>query len=263
MQIRSEMNIGPVVFRLNWVIVIFVLLTFGAFVRLGFWQLNRAGEKLALQEELQVESVKDAIAIENVEPQALQNRSNELHNLHVTLTGHYLNERSILLVSKFYNGDGGYEVVTPFRLSGTGQLVLVNRGWTLLKPISKVQFNLPSVPGLQHLAAQIKVPDRKIPGFSTQMNTGSWPIQMRGLNMEVVADLLEEDLFPFVVHLTEQQPGVLIRNWPAVAINININLGYALQWFCFALVLLVVSILASTNILSLLREARKQPSRLR
>ena len=87
------------------------------------------------------------------------------------------------------------------------------------------------------------------------MNTSSWPIQMRGLDMDVVADLLEEELFPFVVRLTADQPGVLVRNWPAVNVNINMHLGYALQWFVFALAVLAGSLLASTNILSLMRAA--------
>ena len=256
-QFGTEMKLGPVVFRLNWVIVFFVVLTFGTFVRLGIWQINRAGEKVALQEALQAESEQQAIAIEKVDSRMFQSRNDELFNLHVALTGHYVNERSVMLVSRFHNGDLGYEIVTPFRLVSTGQLVLVNRGWTGLKTTANSQSNLPFVSGLQHLTAQIQIPDKKLPEFSNQMNISSWPIQMRGLNMGVIHDLLGEDLFPVAVRLTDGQPGVLIRNWPAVSVNINTNLGYALQWFGLALVVLVVSTLASTNVLSLLMGDKK------
>ncbi len=254
MRITTELKFGPVLLRLNWIVTFFVLVTFGAFIRLGLWQIDRAQEKIALQQELQLEQQKQAVPIEMVQPLLLQNKNSELSNLHVALTGEYINEYSILLVSKFYNDKAGYEVVTPFKLKSNGQLVLVNRGWISVKPNARAQLDLQPVFGFQHLTAQIQVPGRSTPGLSNQINTSAWPIQMRRLNVDLVSDILQEKLFPFAVRLTENQPGVLIRNWPAVDININTNLGYALQWFLFALLVLVISILMSSNILSLFRK---------
>jgi surfeit locus 1 family protein len=193
------------------------------------------------------------VAIEKLIP-VRENKQSEPENLHVELTGQYINGRSILLVSKFYDDHVGYEVVTPFRIESNGLLVLVNRGWISAKLTPGAQLNLRPVSGPQRLTAQIHQPEKGSQVFSSQMNTTTWPIQMRGLDMDVVTDLLEEELFPFVVRLTEDQPGVLVRNWPAVNVNINTHLTYALQWFVFALVVLAGSLLASTNILSLLRE---------
>jgi surfeit locus 1 family protein len=206
-------------------------------------------------EALQVEQSKHAVAIQNL-TQVSDNKQGELDNLHVELTGQYINERSILLVSKFYGDSVGYEVVTPFRVESNGLVVLVNRGWISAKLSSGARLNLRPVSGPQRITAQIHNPGEVSQAYSSQMNTTTWPIQMRGLDMEVATDLLKEELFPFAVRLTEGQPGVLVRNWPAVDVNINTHLAYALQWFVFALVVLAISLLASTNILSLLREAQ-------
>lgn len=253
MQIRTDISYGPFILHFNWVIGFFVLVTIASFVRLGLWQLDRASEKVAAMEALQVEQHKHAVAIEKL-THVNGNKQSEPENLHVELTGQYINERSILLVSKFYDDHVGYEVVTPFRLESNGLLVLVNRGWISAKLTSGAQLNLRPVSGPQHLAAQIHRPEKESQIFSSQMNTTTWPIQMRRLDIDVVADLLEEELFPFVVRLTQDQPGVLVRNWPAVDANINTHLAYALQWFVFALVVFAGSLLASTNILSLVRE---------
>jgi surfeit locus 1 family protein len=255
MQVRTDLKYGPFLLRFNWVVGFFVLVTITSFVYLGLWQLDRASEKVAAMEALQVEQSKHAVAIQDL-TRVSHNKQGELDNLHVELTGQYINERSILLVSKFYGDSVGYEVVTPFRVESNGLVVLVNRGWISAKLTSGARLNLRPVSGPQRITAQIHDPGKVSQAYSSQMNTTTWPIQMRGLDMEVVTDLLKEELFPFAVRLTEGQPGVLVRNWPAVDVNINTHLAYALQWFVFALVVLAGSLLASTNILSLLREGQ-------
>jgi surfeit locus 1 family protein len=255
MRIRTDIKYGHFILRFNWIIGFFVLVTITSFVRLGLWQLDRAGEKVAAMEALLIEQSKHAVAIEKL-TQVHDYKHSELENLHVELTGRYINERSILLVSKYYDNHVGYEVVTPFRIESNELLVLVNRGWISAKLTPGAQLNLRPISGPQRLAAQIVRPEKRSPMLSSQMNTTIWPIQMRGVDIDLVADLLEEELFPFVVRLTEDQPGVLVRNWPSVNVNINTHLAYALQWFVFALVVLAGSLLASSNLLSLLRESK-------
>ena len=255
MKMRTEVNYGPFIMRFNWVIVFFILMTVASFIRLGLWQINRADEKVAAMEAFQVEQQKDAVAIEQL-TEVLDKTPDKLQDLHVGLSGQYINERSILLVSKFYRDRVGYEVVTPFRLRSNGLLVLVNRGWISVKLTVGARLNLRPVSGPQRITAQIHTPGNNPQTLSSQLNTDSWPIQLRGMDINLVAGLLEEDLFPFVVRLTEDQPGVLVRNWSAVNVNINTHLGYALQWFIFALIVVAGSLLASSNILSLLRAGR-------
>jgi cytochrome oxidase assembly protein ShyY1 len=76
---------------------------------------------------------------------------------------------------------------------------------------------------------------------------------MRSLDMEVIAEILGEPLFPYEVRLTAEQDGTLVRHWPAVNADVNQNLSYAVQWFSLGLLVLFASILASSNLWALLR----------
>lgn len=257
MQFRSEHHIGSFHLRLNWPVALCVLITCAAFARLGLWQLDRAAEKFAAQQALEVESSENAAAIEEIPAGHLHRSNPELQNRHVALAGEFINDRTILLVGEFFQGQIGFGVVTPFRLSSNQQLVLVHRGWTsgILPP--NTPPNLRPVSGPQEIRAQIFVPEENARIIPSQIDASVWPLRMRSLEIDVITEILGESLFPFEVRLTEQQAGVLVRHWPAVNADVNQNLSYALQWFSFSLIVLFASILASSNLWSLLRGPKR------
>ena len=76
---------------------------------------------------------------------------------------------------------------------------------------------------------------------------------MRSLEIGVVSKILGEEIFPFEVRLTEQQPGTFVRHWTAVTADVNQNLSYAIQWFSFGLVVFFAAIFASSNLWSLIK----------
>jgi surfeit locus 1 family protein len=253
MQLHSEHSFASFNIRLYWPVVVCVFITCAAFARLGIWQLDRAAEKVSAQQALELESKDNAGAIENIEPGHLHPANTELQNRHVSLTGEYVNQRSILLLAEFFEGGIGYGVVTPFRLASNGELVLVSRGWTtgILPP--NTEPNLRPLAGPTEITAQIHVPPANARIIPSQLDPSSWPLRMRSLEIDVISEILDEPLFPFEVRLTEQQPGVLVRHWPAVNADVNQNLSYAIQWFSFSLIVLFASVLASSNLWSLLR----------
>ena len=67
----------------------------------------------------------------------------------------------------------------------------------------------------------------------------------------------DSPLFPYVIRLGVDQPGVLVRHWPAVTSNTSQNFSYALQWFSMAIALLMVSLILSSNILALVKQKIK------
>lgn len=253
MQLRSEHSIGIFHIRINWLFAVCVFMTAAAFARLGLWQLDRAAEKVEAQAALVIESSLNAEPIESI-PIGHLNRANpELQNRHVSLRGEFVNERSILLLAEFFQGMIGYGVVTPFRLESNNQLVLVNRGWTtgILPP--NTPPDLRPFSGPVEITGQIYVPPANARVLSSQIDPSVWPLRMRSLEIDVIANIVGEPLFPFEIRLTEEQSGVLVRHWPAVNADVDQNLSYAVQWFSFALLVLFLSLLASSNLWSLLR----------
>ena len=103
------------------------------------------------------------------------------------------------------------------------------------------------------IKAQVHVPPPNVRVIPSQIDTNHWPLRMRSLEIDVISEILDEEIFPFEVRLTAEQPGVLVRHWPAVYADVNQNLSYAIQWFTFGLIVIFASILASSNLWSLLR----------
>lgn len=257
MQLRTEFRKGAFQIRINWLFAACVLITAVSFGRLGIWQLDRAAEKVAAQRALELELRVSAPALETIPTSDLSALNPELRNRHVTLRGEYDNEHSILLLAEFFEGQIGYGVVTPLRLANTGQLVLVSRGWTsgILPP--NTPPDLRPVTGPVEVTAQIHVPEPNARSFASEVDPSQWPLRLRTLQIDIVSEILDEPLFPFEVRLTADQPGTLVRHWPAVNADVNQNLSYAIQWFSFGLIVLFASLLASSNLWFLLRGPRR------
>lgn len=253
MQLRSEFHLGAFHLRVNWPVAACVFMTIAAFARLGLWQLDRAAEKVEAQRALELELRDTAPPLESLLPGHLHPANPELQNRHVTLRGEYLNDRTILILADFFEGQIGYGVVTPLRLAGNGQLVLVNRGWTtgILPP--NTPPDLRPVDGPVEVTAQIHVPPENARVFDSQIDASTWPLRVRSIEIDVLSEILGEPLFPFEVRLTEGQAGTLVRHWPAVNPDVNQNLSYAIQWFSFAILVLFGSLLASSNLWALMR----------
>lgn len=256
MQLRTEHHLGAFHIRINWAIAVVVLIAATALARLGLWQLDRAAEKVEAQQALEAELRETAPLLSEIPEGHLHRANPELQNRHVTLRGEYDNDHTILILAEFFENQIGYGVVTPMRLADTGQLVLVSRGWTtgILPP--NTPPNLRPVTGPVEVTAQIYVPPENARVISSEIDPSVWPLRIRSLEIDVMSEILGEPLFPFEVRLTPDQPGTLVRHWPAVNPDVNQNLFYAVQWFSFALLILFISILASSNLWALMRDSR-------
>jgi surfeit locus 1 family protein len=256
MKLRSELSIGIFHIRINWLFAVCVFMTATAFARLGLWQLDRAAEKVDAQAALLIESSLNAAPIESIPAGHLHRANPEIQNQHVSMKGEFVNDRAILLLAEFFQGMIGYGVVTPFRLESNDQLILVSRGWTtgILPPDTPP--DLRPVSGPVEITGQIFVPPENARVLASQIDASVWPLRMRSLEIDVIADIIDEPLFPFEIRLTEDQDGVLVRHWPAVNADVNQNLSYSVQWFSLGLLVLFASLLASSNLWALLRSSK-------
>ena len=253
MQARKQFDLGGFNIRINWLVAVCVLLTASAFGRLGIWQLDRAAEKVDAQRVLEVESSINATAVEDIPDGHLHPANTELLNRHVALRGEYVNDRTVLLLAEFFEGMIGFGVVTPFRLASNGQLVMVIRGWTTGILPADTPPDLREAEGYQEITAQIFVPPANARIIPSQVDASVWPLRMRSLELDIISGILDEPLFPFELRITAGQAGTLVRHWPAVNADVNQNLSYAIQWFSLCLLVLFASVLASSNLWSLIR----------
>lgn len=249
---QKEFHFGSFHIRINWLVAACVIITALTFGRLGLWQLDRAAEKVEAQRELEAELRESAPPIETMPAAYLFDDNPDLLNRHVTLTGRYLNDRAILLLAEFFDSQIGYGVVTPFQLANDERVVLVHRGWTSGILPAGVEPDLRPVEGRLTLKAQIHVPPANARVIASEIDPSQWPLRMRSLEIDVLDSLFEQPLFPYEVRLTPEQPGVLVRHWPAVDVNVNQNLSYAVQWFGLALLVVFAALLYSSNLWALM-----------
>ncbi len=214
-----------------------------ATARLGWWQLDRAEQKLALQARI------DARALMPPLPQAelpvTAGQAEAQHHRPTLLRGRWLPEHTLYLDNRQMNARQGFVVLTPLLLA-PGDAVLVQRGWMPRDFAQRSRLQpLPDQPG------QVLVPGHLAPPPGKLLTLGSaeqGPIR-QNLDLEVLAREIGVALRP--LSLQQSQPtrsgeagaatpppdDRLLRQWPRVAVGIGKHHGYAFQWFALCALL--------------------------
>jgi len=229
------MRFGSVEFRPGLWPTLITLVLFGILMSLGFWQLDRAGQKRALVAEYRSGTTGALLKID-----ARLGSVAGLQFQPASVTGHYDSAHQFLLDNRTHNGMVGYEVLTPLMLDpGVG--VLVNRGWI---PLGGSREQLPAVPvdsGPRTVVGRIRDVSKK--GFtlgSEQPRTG-WPYRILRTDIERLAPELGYRLLPLELLLDPAQPDGYVREWhPLMTFGPERNVGYAVQWFALATTLMVI-----------------------
>lgn len=237
-------------FKFNWRIALCFLFLFPVLIRLGFWQLDRAEQKRQIQNDRDAWLLAKPVSVENLP----LDDNNALKYIKVKLVGSYDNEKSFLVSNQMFQNRPGYEVISVFKLHTSDQIVLVSRGWIAadfgnsqlpaIKPVIRTQLligeiHLPSSHSF-FLPQKIKQP----------LN---WPLRLHHFDINNIKSLFDKPVLPFVVRLEKNSPGVLERHWRVTRLKPENSTSYAIQWFGMALILLVITIIKSSNILEIIR----------
>ena len=203
--------------------------------RLGVWQLDRARQKLDLQQQILSRAAlaplpQDMLARNASDAEAQQYRR-------TSLRGRWLSERTIYLDNRQMNSRQGFYVLTPLLLDD-GDAVLVQRGWSPRDFVDRSRL----VP-LDTPAGEVAVIGRIAPPPSRLFAFGGAELGRirQNVDLEALAREIGVPLRPLSVQQTDlvvtpagdsaQVGDLLQRQWPAPAADVSKNQGYALQWF--------------------------------
>jgi surfeit locus 1 family protein len=228
-------------YRFNWKISLFTVLLLPVLIRLGFWQLEREQEKLALQNQYELRQDAEAVRL------AALNSDDDLQYMPVVMSGNYDNAHNFLLDNKIFEGKAGFEVLTPF-YTEHGEIVIINRGWIAQNAYRGILPQVEEIAGQIELRGAVYIPLGEQFMLGEDRPEQSWPRIIQSLDMPYMAEVLDQtDLFPYTVRLDALSPGVYVRNWPLVSTTPEKHRGYAIQWFTMASVLILLYIFVSTR----------------
>src|SRR5699024_2794470 len=109
---------------------------------LGVWQLRRAGEKQTIEMARKERGDLQPLQIGNTQLQAA-----DAEYRTGIARGRFDNEHTLFLDNQIYRGQAGYYVLTPLRLDGSANAILVNRGWV---PANLYRQQLPQIEDTPH-----------------------------------------------------------------------------------------------------------------
>lgn len=228
--------------RFGWVAVLILL---PVFISLGFWQLQRASERQALNDQQDQRSLDPPVVLKGVDTIDV----NAFRYRKVILKGHYDSEHQFLIDNQIEGGQPGYHVLVPFRFQDQSEAVLVNRGWV---PIGSDRQVLPDVSGLPRGMVEIQGTIDLLyrVGFKlkgAEMPRQGWPSLVQVPEAKTLSEHLGYPVPAFQVSLAPAERGAYVRKENSVKLDPGKNRGYAVQWFLFAAVTLYLFIRASVR----------------
>jgi len=197
-------------------------------VRLGVWQLHRLGERRERNAAIAAARALPPVElpVRHLTPEILRERR-------TVARGAYDYDHERVWAGRTYEGVPGVALLTPLRLSD-GSAVFVDRGW------------VPSPDGMHVDHRRFREGDSAaVAGLALPLPRG------RGdADPDRLRDSLPYAVLPIVIRLdgaAVPHPAGLAR-WPTPALDNGPHLSYAIQWFSFAAIAVVGTVLLLRNI---------------
>ncbi|HEY7886394.1 MAG TPA: SURF1 family protein [Cellvibrionaceae bacterium] len=228
-------------FALNRKITVLVVLALPLLLSLGFWQLDRAEQKRTLELGFAEQQARAPVSLadNSISQLPLYQR--------IIAEGQFDNEHTWLLDNKQRRGQVGYEVVSPFRLTG-GEIILVNRGWVAAKASRDELPEVTPVNGVQTIFAEL-VDVSEHPLLDAENTREAWPRVVMAIETKAMAAQLGKPVAPRYLRLDASSAGAFETDWHTMQVGSEKHTGYAVQWFAMALALCIWFVFANSNLL--------------
>jgi surfeit locus 1 family protein len=241
--VSIRIPIGRREFAPSWTFTAFTVLVCALFILLGRWQWHRG-------EHRQAEWDRFSAGTERVLPLGARGTSEVPKFQRVSVVGRYDPDHQFLLDNRIDQGRAGMEVLTPLERPN-GQVLLVDRGWV---PFAGFRDHLPDVAlrTRETLTVTGRVANLPVPGLalgrSPPLPQGPWPKVTTFPSMSQLTVALGTALEPHILLLDPQDADGYSRHWQPPGIAPLRNWSYALQWWCFALVMAAVWVRLSIRV---------------
>jgi surfeit locus 1 family protein len=205
------------------------------FVRLGLWQWHR-------WQAADAAWTRFARGADALEPLGTRSLGEVARFQRVSLSGTLDGAHQFLIDNRSYRGSPGYEVLTPLTRVD-GRVLLVDRGWV---PFTGSRAQLPDVrlaePGTVILTGRVAdLPSAGLAsGRAAPAARDPWPKVTGFPTLAELAAALGGPLESRILLLDPGAPFGFVRDWQPPGMAPLRHLSYALQWWCFAALAVVL-----------------------
>jgi len=222
--------------RPSWVLLhVTVVATIVLMINLGLWQFDRYHERLDFNEIVssRIEAQPQDLNKLLLEIETGTKTANEAEWLNVFTSGEYLDQQTVNAVNRSQGGFSGVDPLTPMRVAGGNQLVLVNRGF--IAQSAQNQESAPAPVGTVEILGRVRVSEvRKTGGLSDpsdgvlkeviNIDLNRLGQQIQDLNTEIFIEVLKSNPADSMLLVPIADP----------ILSSGSHLSYTAQWFIFS-----------------------------
>lgn len=238
---QMQFRLGNYLFCPSWLGLIILMICIPLFIKLGLWQYNKAELRKEIQSSYNASLDQHALVL----PDNLTDVDAWKYKK-VKVKGQYETKYQILLDNQVEENVAGFHVITPLRLDGSNDYVLINRGWVAG---GANHTDIPTINTPDHsleIIGFVWVPSKKIFSLESDNEKSSWKTVWQHMDMERYQKSIPIHILPLVIKLdSKSNAGGFVRKWQLPASKIATNMGYAYQWFGFTIASILIFLFTS------------------
>jgi len=217
-----------------------VIAAMAVMIRLGIWQLDRLEKRRAFNARVNAQISQPVLDLTG---NAVAADLTQMEYRPVVVSGIYDPQGEVALRNQYWKDQWGVHLVTPLKISGSEQAVLVDRGWIPGADYQSGDWSQYTEAGEVSVRGVIRLSQSKAELGRRADPTpapGAGPLTTWNfVNIPRLAEQVNQPLLPVYI---QQAPdpawsGLPYRSQPELDLSEGPHLGYAFQWFIFAAIL--------------------------
>ncbi|MEX0864325.1 MAG: SURF1 family protein [Acidimicrobiia bacterium] len=220
--------------RPKWLTATLVVIALASvFVRLGIWQLDRLEGRIAANAVGERRLSAPVVDLADLLAETGKDLETNAYR-RVVAVGVFDPQSEVLIRSQVHLGTAGFHVITPLVLED-GTAVLINRGWVPLTLDTVPVSQAPPPDGETTVEGWVELSRERPPLGPTDPETGRL-VSMSRVDIERIQDQVEYSLAPVYLVMTGERGVLPAPVSPPTFDDNGPHLGYAIQWFGFAII---------------------------
>jgi surfeit locus 1 family protein len=212
---------------------------------LGFWQLDRAEQKRSELAARAAATSAPVVTINEVQATLAKSEYRRARAI-----GEYDTRHQFLLDNRVEDGEVGYRVLTPFKLAGRTEAVLVDRGFIPMTQGRDVMPTLPEIEKPGEVTGHIgRGPSVGIQLGAASDNPNEWPRRVQYMDFDYINTALNYPVADYLLVEGSVRNDMVIQQSTREAWRYGPERheGYAFQWFALATALTLIWVGVNTK----------------